>query len=429
MSCFTPVLNFWHSQGQLQKNFFTLASGTIAAQLIGLVTFPLLTRIYTPEQFGAMGIFAAVFGTLAPMITLKYEHAVPVAADDEQAICLMALALGIAAIISSASAAMSIYVIPTLFSGPIPTILGKYGWLLGPGLFFYAILTSATYWMIRKNNFQSVARARVKQSLSKVFLELGLGVVNASPFGLICGYLAGQVGGAHALLRNFWASNRTALSQVTAGGIVSAAKQYKNFPFYSMPATGLNALGSNAPLILLPIVYDEMHVGLFWVAQRLAAWPISLIGTSIGQVFYGAITNGSTTATRNLRLFHKLSIRLILIGVSMAVFLASAPLWARHIFGDKWSEAGTVIAILGPMIALRLLTTPVSQAYNVHGKQRLFLIIEGARLILTTGAFIIAILLRYDFLTTITLYSLLSCVSYATHWACIHKSLRNATAT
>ncbi|MBB01888.1 MAG: hypothetical protein CMJ47_04510 [Planctomyces sp.] len=376
-----------------------------------------------------MGVFVSIFGTISPMVTLKYEHAIPVAADDKQAVTLMGLALGIAVIISGITTALGSLVVPRHFSGPIPTVFAEYGWLLAPGLFFSALFTTGTFWMIRKKKYSRIARARVEQSLSKVVLELFFGVLAASPLGLICGHLASQIGGTRTVLRDFWANDRSLISHVGTNDLKSVAKEHKNFPLYTMPAAGLNALGANAPLILIPIVFNEMSAGLFLVAQRLSAWPTTLIANSLGQVFYGAIANSSTTSVQTLRLFRKLTATLMLIGLAMIAVLGTAPIWANHFLGEKWANAGWVITILAPMMAVRLLVTPMSHAYNLHSKQRLFLLIETTRVVLTAGVFIFSMTANYSFLTTISLFSIFCCANYIAHWIAINQILSHAART
>ena len=52
------------------RNVATLVSGSALAQLVGLACAPILTRLYTPEDFGLLGIFMAVSAVAATIATL-----------------------------------------------------------------------------------------------------------------------------------------------------------------------------------------------------------------------------------------------------------------------------------------------------------------------------------------------------------------------
>ena len=45
---------------QYIRNISVLASGTVIAQVIGFFTYPILTRIYSPENFATYGFFLAI---------------------------------------------------------------------------------------------------------------------------------------------------------------------------------------------------------------------------------------------------------------------------------------------------------------------------------------------------------------------------------
>jgi O-antigen/teichoic acid export membrane protein len=53
----------------LSKNVLTVMTGSVIAQLIPIILTPVLTRIYTPKQFGTYGFLFAVIVMLAIVAT------------------------------------------------------------------------------------------------------------------------------------------------------------------------------------------------------------------------------------------------------------------------------------------------------------------------------------------------------------------------
>ena len=71
------------------KNITTLLSGTILANLIAVAIQPLLSRIYSPEEFGTFTIYLSIIGMLAPAGNLKYEGAIVLPESDRKASALL----------------------------------------------------------------------------------------------------------------------------------------------------------------------------------------------------------------------------------------------------------------------------------------------------------------------------------------------------
>ena len=72
-----------------------LMAGGAAAQVLPLLLGPWLARLYAPAQWGAWALFAAVTANLAVIACARYDFALPLARDDDEAAALMALCLRI----------------------------------------------------------------------------------------------------------------------------------------------------------------------------------------------------------------------------------------------------------------------------------------------------------------------------------------------
>lgn len=62
-----------------------LVGGTTGAQLLAVLAAPLLTRLYTPEDFGLLAVYASLLGLIAVIASLRYELAIPLPTDDTEA--------------------------------------------------------------------------------------------------------------------------------------------------------------------------------------------------------------------------------------------------------------------------------------------------------------------------------------------------------
>ena len=78
-------------KGEFFKNVVTLMTGTIAAQLFTVAVSPILTRLYTPADFGVFALFTAMNAVLSIVAAARYETAIMLPRDDGDALNIVVL--------------------------------------------------------------------------------------------------------------------------------------------------------------------------------------------------------------------------------------------------------------------------------------------------------------------------------------------------
>ena len=155
----------------------TLLAGGALAQALPLLLGPLLTRLYTPDEFGAFHLFAAVATNLGVVACGRYEFALPLARDAGEAAVLWRLALRLAAGLG-------------VLAG-----LGGIGWALqagagwalwlGPAVAVGGLLSLATMWATRHERFRALALARMLQYGGAALAQALAGVLHGGVAGLV----------------------------------------------------------------------------------------------------------------------------------------------------------------------------------------------------------------------------------------------------
>ena len=177
-----------------------LAAGSGMARVVGVLTIPLLTRIYSPEEFGLLAVFNAFLLLLLPLGTLRYVVALPLPRSDRAAMNLLALCAIVAGaatvILASGFAAFADAIFP-VFSAERLT---GYWWLVAVGFLAVSTYEILTSWATRKKAFRAVSRTQVTQALLGAGLKVGLGLLGLKPLGLLVGQVAQQAGGVVYLM-------------------------------------------------------------------------------------------------------------------------------------------------------------------------------------------------------------------------------------
>ena len=403
--------------GDLTRGVVTLVTGTTVSQAILVVTAPILTRIYSPSDVGTFGVAFSIMSILVTMTALRYDAAVALPGTDEDAANVLALAVLTCLVVSLVSAVALLVVGPWLVSVLGVAALAPFVALIALDQLAGGVMSSFTNWAVRTRSFREIATSRMTQSVTVVAAQIGLGFAGLGAFGLLVGDVIGRTTGTLRLARAAWATHRLALRQVSIRQIRAAARRYRRFPIYSSGSALVNALGVEAPLLLLVAVYGDAVGGQYALAQRIVALPVTLVATAVGQVFYSEGARLVRDRPADLRqLYGRTTRSLTLVAVGPGLLLAVlAPILAAPVFGEAWQTAGWYVTILAPMYVLQLVTSPTGGLLDILERQDLHAIREVLRLVLVGGAIAVAAILRLPAIAAVAILSVAGCLSYVAY--------------
>ncbi len=359
-----------------------LAGGTAFAQALAIFALPMLTRIYSPEEFGVLGVFTALLGMTSIIASLRYAIAIPLPELDQSAASLLAVALG-CVVATTAAATVTIFLfgqqIASLMNAPS---LAEYLWLLPIAIAATGAYSVFQYWATRKKAFARIARTRIEQSIGGVLTQLFMGWAGSGALGLIVGQIVSNGAGLFGLACRAFSEDRAALQGVGIAEMKTVAREYDRFPKYSTFEALTNSAGVQLPIILIASLTAGVEVGYLMLAMRIMQAPIGLIGSSISQVYFSR----AVEEHRNGRLgdFTARTLGgLAKSGVGPLIFVGIiAPSAFGLIFGAAWQRAGELVAWMTPWFVLQFLASPVSMVLHVTGNQRKALILTVSGLLL-----------------------------------------------
>lgn len=392
-----------------------VAGGTALGQGLVVLASPLLTRLYTPEDFGMLSVFVSIFSLLLICNSFRYELAIPLIENDDAAANMIALVLGLV-------------ILTTLVFGLAFWIMGDQiaQWVNMPdlkpylGLLALSLLAGGFYqafnfWAIRKRTFDVIAQSKLTQSLGLVVTQLGFGILGIGSGGLPLGIALGQVFGNPPLARRIWLDDRHAFRNISLRGIFEMANRYRRFPLFTSWSSFLMTAGLQLPTIMIVSLYGADVGGHYGLGQRVIGLPMSLIGVSVGQAYMGA---ASRLAQENpvalQKLYMKTARYLVLIGILPIGFLALTGPWLfALIFGEEWRTAGYYVQILAPMFLTQFVTSSLGQNIYVIERQDLQSMWDIFRLASLVGVFALASVLKLEPFAALGLYSVVMTIAYA----------------
>jgi len=397
----------------LVRGIVILGSGTMIAQVLGMVFVPVITRLYPPAIYGTLAVFISLVTILVDVSALRYELAIPIPEKDEEAEYLLVLAISILCILTF------VLFLALLISGDLLAgifhfeFMKPYYWLFCIGLFGISLYNILTYFAIRSKDYIKITHTKISQGISGSVSKVILGFLSFGSFGLICGEIIGRMAGVGTLGRTVVPKIRHVIKNFDRNRLKSVAQQYRKFPLYSMPATFINDISLQAPVLLLSTLFGFQVVGLYSLSYSILVYPVSMISGSIAQVHFGEISDlYRRKSPEILELYKKTTKRLFLFGAP--VFFIGAivsPLLFSFVFGHAWKDAGIFSLPLSFMVIGQFVVSSTDRL-EMYGYNHWALIWNISRTVLVISGFFIAFFLHFTPIETILLYSVIMTIMY-----------------
>ena len=353
-------------QREFAKNVLTLLLGTLGAQLIPLLFSPILTRLYSPDQFGTFALFIALSSSIVTLASMRYELAILLPKSNTHAYYLFYLSIVTILITTGITA-----IVGSLFQTELGqllknTALEPYLGYLFISVFFAGLIQPISYWQLRQKNFTLLSRNKLQQSFLSNILQLLFGCwkTTSSAFGLIVGLIISQIVSIWFLRKkNMYSTIRPTLLQLYV-----IAKKYKNLPLLNGSNAIIDSIRINGINILIALFFSSSTLGQFALAWRMVQAPISLINGAISQVSF---QKASTLKPEKIFYFALSSIKNSALAgiIPFTIIYFYSPSIFPLIFGPKWVLAGEIAQILTPWLYLNLITSPLSTLFIVIEKQ------------------------------------------------------------
>lgn len=356
--------------GSFARSVLTLMTGTTIANLIPVLLSPVLTRLYAPAEFGLFAVYGGIAALLAVLATGRYEMAIVLPAEDDDAFHLLGLSLLVVGLMIVVATVAVI-----AFHSPLLGILRSPGlsswlYLLPLGVLLAGAIQALTVWLNRKRAYPRIAQSRILQALLTAAAALGLARRGLGAGGLILSSLAGQTLAAVVLSFAVWRSLRGAGRTWSLRHMRAQAARYKDFPRVNALHALMDNLSVSVAVIVLSHEFGSAVVGHYSMVMRVLTAPVALIGAAITQVFYQRAAEIHNRGDSLQGLIRSLLARSVWIALPGAlVLLAFAPRLFPFVFGPNWATAGTYARLLSPYMFFYFLAAPLAFVPFVLNKQ------------------------------------------------------------
>jgi lipopolysaccharide exporter len=354
-------------------DILTLVTGTSFAQIIAVGSAPLITRIYSPESYGIANAFASIVSLLCVFSGLKYDQAIIIAKDNEDAKKIFTLSFLI-------NVAFTLLLIPVAYFGGSYLLklvkmdnIFSFLWMIPVAVLFQSLYTTLNAWSIRGKKFANLSFARISNQLSNSAATIGLGIY-VSPIGesIIKSNIIAAIASIFALLgRNILAIPKIIFDNIfNVKGLVFVLKRYKKFPLYTTGSAIINEASWQLPILMFGGFFTPTIVGFYALGFKIIQMPMSLVAGAVSQVFLQRASS-MREISEIQQLVDGLFKRLLMVTFLPCLILSIVGFdLFMLVFGEQWAEAGIYSQILAPWAMVWFISSPLSSLYYVFEKQK-----------------------------------------------------------
>jgi len=394
------------------RDVFFVGGGAFLGQAVALLCAPLLSRLYSPRDFGVLAVYAAFLSTMTAFSGLGLHLAIPLTETRSRA-------WGVAGTAFLAHGAMTVVFFVVLLLGQ-GVLRREYPFFSDPllvvclllGFLFVGIYDIFSYLGIREKAFATIAKTRISQGIWGALSGVGLGLLRVGPLGLVVSQMCNLAAGINVLRRRLVSPGD--LKRLVSRERWDDVVEFRRFPLFQ-PWTNLLAILSSQ---IVPILFARFGgvaaAGVLFFSMKVLQIPMMFVGNAVAQVFFqrgSELSREGNLGDWVAKVFRGL----LFVGpypVTLIVLLG--PRYFPVIFGAAWQEAGALLPLMGPWFFAQFLTSPLSSVMYICGKQRCDFFCSLWQLGLRSASIVLG-LMYFDMRGAIALFSGANVVFYGAY--------------
>lgn len=344
-------------------------SGTVVAQIIPFLALPFISRIYTPDLTRVFTVYTSIINITTQIACLRYDYAIVVADDDDEAGGVFVLSCVLAIIFSLLMAACMWPFLPQI-AGLFDISKEKESlWMIPLTTLICGTTTALNYFNVRYEKYKVIARANVIKSVAAVIIQIALYYLGCGYWGLILGQLLSNFFGNAEMFKTL--KGRIHRNMMDRQFLNKVAKKNANFPKFMLASALANSLTLNLQPLAISNFYGSVNATYVQKANQLLGQPLTLISTAVSQVFLKQASVDKHNEKNLEKTFSNVAKWLAIIGVIpfAILFIFANPIIPLFL-GKSWMQTAQVMKYLIPLFAVRFVVTPLTSSAIALGKQK-----------------------------------------------------------
>lgn len=383
-----------------------LLSVGAGVQLIALLLLPWISRLYAPDTLGDLALILSIATLLSIAVGGRYDQAIVVCQEPLERNHLLRLTLWITALATLLLLALAPAIDPWIGTTRYASLQGKL-WLIPPVVCALGLCATLSNYALSLGHFKRIATSKAVQGLGNNGLKVGFGLFSPSVWSLWGAQIASTLLALIPLLRPL-KLRRQAKTSTSRLQLKLVARKYRAFPLFSLPQAVITTLLGSLLILLLPLGYTTVEVGLVSMATMLARRPIQLIADSVSQVYFNRLSVAHHAQAPWRPLVRPLLMITLLVGLPTLLLLWWAmPYLVSWLLAPEYAACTAIIRAMLVYLLVLFFTSIINVIPDIIGRQRAHLQFQLLNLILQVALLVLLIyVLRAPFIEAVSTYYL-----------------------
>lgn len=329
----------------------------VAAQVINLAAYPLLTQSYSPADFGAFSVITALANVSGSAILLRFDAIIQIVDPEEEKAVLGA------AVTTGFGLALACLALMLVLGEWMLALLGAdMDWHAGYALvlpvlaLMNGLFALSRQYFAKTRRYRRFSAANFLRTLTMVAAQLSMVVVLPGPAGLIAGFVLGL---AMALVLA-WPVPMALLTRVAASPLIALrtarATIHRHRTFIRVDV--VNVLIASSVFSIYPVIvligFGAEEAGIFAVASRLVFIPVDVLAGSISTVYFQRFSLAVRRGEGMIRMFVVTFAWASAAAAAIALLvLSAADPFVRLFFPPEWAQVSNLMLFLLPTFVAR----------------------------------------------------------------------------
>jgi len=363
-------------KGSFRRNSLIMSSGAIVNIVVAFILTPIVTRLFSQEEFGIFYIYASIVAIASLVINGMYPHAFVVPKYKRDFLALLKVCFTL-----TFGGLLFFYLCIFLFGDWFCSILSAeaiipFKYLLPIGLLVTTLNILFSNWNVRRKEFKKNASSNVVLSASAKGAQIGYGTLISGSFpGLIYSDIISKALATTILVSKTMAVDFALLKRITINEMKAIAIEFKKYPIYLLSSNFVNRFTSDIPIYILSSFFGLGAVGAFGFANTIMQIPFNVIGNSIAPVYFQRANELYLNDKESLKAFTIKSYdKMLLLGsLAYGFIFAFGDIIFKYVFSAEWELAGKLAMILSVYYVFKLISSPFARIFRVVRREEITL--------------------------------------------------------
>lgn len=266
------------------RNTLKLSSSSVILMFLPLLVTPILSRLYTPADYGDWGVFSSVYSIINAFIFLSYENTIVKSTNKAEVPNLILLCLVVSLTV--------LFAVGILFYGGLAFGVNFCNDFPSIPLLLVLLLTYIVHILVgslanREKFYGCMAISGVINGVCQAVFRIAFGVWPIVTYGLIVGNLLAQaVCTLFLVVCLIKVLDSNFFKRMSWNESKRLAVDYKKFPLFDAPARLIEFAIGNLALIIMTFFWSKDEIGNYSMILQFILLPITVIGSAMANVYY-----------------------------------------------------------------------------------------------------------------------------------------------